>query len=86
MGIARWQVAQTAPAVFVARFLPTRGQDSATVEAQVRAAIEGLIGPGTEVAIEFPAVLERTANGKVLSFIPWTPRFGRPSGPLRIEE
>lgn len=86
VGIARWQVAQTAPATFVARVIPSPGQDPAAVEAQVRAAFEGLIGPGTEVAIEFPADLQRTANGKVLSFIPWTHRFDRPPGQLRIEE
>lgn len=69
VGISRWQVVQTDLQTFVVRVLPAPGQDRPQIESDIRAAMLDLIGPGLDIAIEYPPDLERTRSGKVLSFI-----------------
>jgi phenylacetate-CoA ligase len=69
LGLSRWQVVQTAISNFTVRAIPACGQEHTRIEAEIRSAMAGLIGPGLEIMIEYPSDLERTRNGKVLSFI-----------------
>ncbi|MGH7566664.1 MAG: phenylacetate--CoA ligase family protein [Gemmatimonadota bacterium] len=68
-GISRWQVVQTSLQTFVVRVIPAPGQDRPKVESEIRTAMVDLLGPGLDIAIEYPPDLERTKTGKVLSII-----------------
>ena len=69
LGLSRWQVVQTALSHFTVRAIPACGQDRTRIEAEIRSEMGELIGPDLEITIEYPSDLERTGNGKVLSFI-----------------
>jgi hypothetical protein len=51
------------------RIIPAGWQERERLELAVRGAMIDLIGPGSAITVEFPAELERTPNGKVLSYI-----------------
>lgn len=67
--VGRWQIAQPAPGRLVVRVLPRGAVEPARLAAELEAVVRGEAGPGIEVAIEFPAELERTRGGKILSFV-----------------
>ena len=69
VGLYRWQVVETAPRRFTVRVIPLPGQERPQLEIRIREAMTNLIGGGLEIAIEYPAELERTRTGKVLSYI-----------------
>lgn len=67
--ISRWQVVHAGAFDFIVRVIPAVGQERERLDPAVRAAMAELIGPQAEITVEFPADLERTPNGKVLSYI-----------------
>jgi phenylacetate-CoA ligase len=67
--LSRWQVVQSGPTDFLVRIIPPGGQERERLELAVRSAMIDLFGPGSAITVEFPAELERTPNGKVLSYI-----------------
>jgi phenylacetate-CoA ligase len=73
--ISRWQVLQTGASDFTVRIIPAGDQERERLDPAVRAVMVELIGPQAEITVEFPADLERTPNGKVLSYIRRDARF-----------
>jgi phenylacetate-CoA ligase len=69
LGLSRWQVVQTGITTFLVRTIPGSGQERSRIEAEIRSSMGELIGPGLDITIEYPSDLERTRNGKVLSFM-----------------
>jgi acyl-coenzyme A synthetase/AMP-(fatty) acid ligase len=53
----------------IVRVLPTPGQDRAALEASIRALVREVVRPDLEAEVEFPAELDHTRSGKVLSFV-----------------
>ncbi|HET6616799.1 MAG TPA: hypothetical protein VFH69_03210 [Gemmatimonadota bacterium] len=79
-GLDLFQVVQTDLKTFTVRIVPMPGKDHGGMEPEIRSAISDLIGPGLEIAFEYPLELERTRNGKVNSYIQRLPD-GAPSSP-----
>lgn len=69
LGISRWQVVHSSPSDFLVRIIPAVGQERERLDPAVRAAMADLVGPGAGITVEFPADLERSPNGKVLTYI-----------------
>lgn len=69
LGMSRWQVVQTGVTAFTVRAIPDRRQERARLEVDIRSTLRRVIGPDLDIAIEYPSDLERTGNGKVLSFM-----------------
>jgi phenylacetate-CoA ligase len=67
--ISRWQVVQRGSSDFLVRIIPAVGQQRERLGPAVRDAMADLFGPELEIGVEFPPDLERTPNGKVLSFL-----------------
>lgn len=81
LGLDLFQVVQTDLKAFTVRIVPLSGKDLVGMEPEIRSAISNLIGPGLDIAFEYPHELERTRNGKVTSYIQRLPD-GTPFSPV----
>jgi phenylacetate-CoA ligase len=69
LGIERWQIVQPEIDRLIVRVLPTSEQDRASLVNAVRELVRDVIRPDLEAEVEFPAALDVTSSGKVLSFV-----------------
>jgi phenylacetate-coenzyme A ligase PaaK-like adenylate-forming protein len=64
VGVRESQLVQERPGVFAVLLVPGRGFDATRTQAQLRAGIERLMGPGQELTVTTTEAIVRSATGK----------------------
>lgn len=67
--VGRWQIVQPGIDRLVVRVLPTPGQDRAALARAIQELVREVVRPDLVAEVEFPAALDATHSGKVLSFV-----------------